>query len=287
MKFALSALTTTLALAAAGLTWAGTPPQAPAEIAAAAPAGMTLLSFKASGTQTGATAAAVYETAPDKDGVRHRQLTLFGNTNGKFAPEVTSDKLIACSTCSQYHDDQFYPDHVEVSTGHVHIDQFDSGEMPSTTTFDFVQKQGKWYVTKATRDTYEAGEGDPRREKLAIPASGLVQDMDGRWSVPTYYSALAVNDATGKFAFEHGATTLQQLQKSIAEDCQGPGCRVLVQQQDGCMSLVRDSSGKSFGAGVANHEAKTDAVAKAMSACKAGGGNACKEVRTDCSKGIL
>ena len=287
MKITLCALTAAIATATAGLGWADASPQAPAEVAGAAPAGMTLLSFKASGTQAGATGVAVYESAPDGEGVRHRQLTLLGNTSGKFTPEATSAKLIACSKCSQYHDDPFYPDHVQVSAGRVHIDQFDGGEMPSTTSLDIVQKQGKWYVAKATRVTYEAGEGDPHQEKLPLPASGLVQDMDARWSVPTYYSALAANDASGKFAFEHGATTLQQLQKSIAEDCQGPTCRVLVQQQDGCMSLVRDSSGKSFGAGVADPEAKADAVAKAMAACKTDVGTGCKEVRTDCSKGIL
>jgi hypothetical protein len=290
MKIAPCALTTVIATAIAGLAWAGTPPQAPAEIAAAVPAGMTLLSFKASGTQAGATAAAVYETAPDGDGVRHRQLTLFGNANGKFIPEVTSNKLIACSRCSQYHDDQFYPNHVEVSAGHVHIDQFDSGEMPSTTTFDFVQKQGKWYVTKATRDMYEAGGGDPHREKLPVPVSSLVQDMDGRWSVPTYFNALVVNDTTGRYSFPHGIHTMKELQDDIATSftCKSAaGCRVLLQtQQDGCMSLVRDGTGRSFGATNTDPESKVGALDKAIAACKSGGSSTCKEVETRCNKGI-
>jgi len=289
MKIALRALTTAVALAAAGLAWGGTPPQAPAEIAAAAPAGMTLLSFQASGTQAGATAAAVYETAADAEGVRHRQLTLFGNTNGKFVPEATSDKLIACSMCTQYHDDPFYPSHVEVSLGRVHIDQFDSGEMPSTTTFDFAQKQGKWYVTKATRDTYEGGYGDPHKETLPIPASGLVQDMDGRWSVPTYFNALVVNDTTGRYSFSLGLHTMKARQDDIATSftCKTAGCRVLLQtQQDGCISLVRDSSGKSFGASNTDPESKTGAIDKAMAACKASGDSTCKEVEARCNKGF-
>lgn len=289
MKTALRALTAIIATAAAGLVLAGTPPQAPAEITVAAPAGMTLLSFKASGTQAGAAAAAVYETAPADDGVRHRQLTLFGNTGGKFVPEATSDKLIACSMCTQYHDDPFYPAHVEVSVGHVHIDQFDSGEMPTTTTFDFVQKQGKWYVTKATRDTYDRGFGDPHKETLPIPASGLVQDMDGRWSVPTYFNALVVNDTTGRYSFSLGEGSTKELQNDIATSftCKAAGCRVLLQtQQDGCLSLVRDSSGKSFGAGNTDPDSKAGAIDKAMAACKSGGGATCKEVEARCSKGF-
>jgi hypothetical protein len=48
----------------------------------------------------------------------------------EFIPDFANDKLIACSKCSQFHDDQFYPDDVKVSAGHIHIDQFDAGRSP-------------------------------------------------------------------------------------------------------------------------------------------------------------
>ena len=261
-------------------------PAAPAEVTAAAPPQTVLLAYTASGSQEGATAIAVYETPPDADDIRHRVLTIFGNRNGRFVPEVTSDKLIACSKCTQFHDDPFHPKHVEVSAGHVQIDQFDSGQMPSTTSFTFQKRQGKWLVTEATRETYEAGVGKPRLEKMPIATSGLVEDMDGRWTAPAYFNALVVDDITGMFAFLHGEPTIKQLHERIARDCNASSCRVLAQQKDGCISLIRDSSGRSFGASNADPEAKLDAINNAMATCKATGGSGCAEVRTDCDKGI-
>lgn len=262
-------------------------PAAPAEVTAAAPHQTVLLAYRASGSQEGDTAVAVYETSPDADDVRHRVLTIFGNRNGTFVPEVTSDKLIACSKCTQFHNDAFAPENVKVSPGHIHLAQFDSGEMPSTTSFDFEKRQGEWYVTRATRVTYEGGDGDPIEENLPIPASGLVQHMNGQWSVPTYWNAIVVNDATGRFSFEHGEPTLQSLRNSIEKSCKGPRCRVLAQQQDGCISLVHDSDGKSFGGGSSNPKSAAAAIGKALEACKAAGSEGCREIRTDCSKGIL
>lgn len=48
-------------------------PEAPAEVTAAAPAGTMLLSFASIGDQPNADAAAVFETAPDKNDVRPHQ----------------------------------------------------------------------------------------------------------------------------------------------------------------------------------------------------------------------
>lgn len=289
MKTVLRASIAAMVAAAAWSTSAEALPQPPPEVIAAAPARTTLLAYKANSTQSGATAVAVYETAPDRDGVKHRQMTIFDNKDGKFIPESTSDKLIACSMCSQFHDDSFYADHVEVSADHVHIDQFDSGEMPSTTSLDFVQKQGQWYVTKATRVTYEAGGGEPAREELPLPASRLVQDMDGRWSVPVYFNAIVVNDTTGRYSFPHGSHTVKELQDDIATSftCKAAGCRVVLQtQQDGCMSLVRDGSGKWFAGSNTDPESKAGALDKAMAACRSGGSSTCKEVETRCNKGF-
>lgn len=139
-------------IASPAMSKAADPPAtAPAEVMAAAPQGTHLLAFKTSGDQADADAVAVFEAAPDKEGVAHRDLIIFGKKNGKFVPEVTNDKLIACSKCTQFHDDPFYPRHLEVTPGRVHIVQFDSGEKTSETTLDLVRQAGDRHVTKATR----------------------------------------------------------------------------------------------------------------------------------------
>jgi hypothetical protein len=262
-------------------------PVAPTEVTAAAPAGTTLLSFASSGEQSNADAVAVFETAPDKDDVRHRTLVMFGRKDGKFVTDFSSDKLIACSKCSQFHDDQFYPAHVKVSPVHVHIDQFDSGEAPSQTMLDFVRKNDGWHVASATRETFAAGEGEGRNEKLPLPPSGLAKDLDAKWSVPVFLNTIVINHKKGdKFSFLHGDATVDAMWKSQAGDCNKQDCTILIQQQDGCISLVRDASGRPFGAGTPDPKDEKAASTKAMTACNAAGGQACKEVRTDCSTGI-
>jgi hypothetical protein len=261
-------------------------PSAPAEIVASAPQGTHLLAFKASGDQVDADAVAVFETPPDKDGVTYRDLIIFGKKDGKFAPEVSSDKIIACSKCSQFHDDPFAFANLKVTPGHVHLDQMDGGEQPSTTTLDFVRKNAIWVVTTATRVSVEEGRYDSKTEKLPIPSSGLVKDMDGAWSVPTYFNALAVESKTNRFMFIHGGGSREELQSRVQSECKGGDCKVLVEQQDGCISLVRDGTGRSFGAGTLDAKQKDQAIAAATAACSAAGGNQCKAVRTDCSTGV-
>jgi hypothetical protein len=267
----------------------------PPEIVAAAPDGTRLIFFKSSGDQADGTAAAVYETPPDSNDVRHRTLIIFGRKGGGFTPEVTNDKVIACSKCSQFHDDPFNPkyaeNYVDVAPDHIYMEQADGGERPSTTTLDFSRKKDRWYVAKAVREVIEAGRYESSTERLPLPASRLVQDMDARWSVPVYLNAIVVNDVTGRFAFIRGARSKESLENSIATDCKGSDCRVLVRQGDGCMSLVRDGSGRSFGVSVPNPNARTAeravAASKALAECESSGGTACKEIRTDCAKGAL
>lgn len=258
------------------------------EVIAAAPQGTRLISFRSSGPQSDADAIAVYETAPDQEGVRHRDLVVFRRKSGKFIPEIRSGKIIACSKCSQFHDDPFDDGNVGVTPGRIHIEQMDGGEKPSTTILDFVRKADAWRVTEATRITVEEGRGEQVTEKLPLPASGLMQDMDARWSVPTFFNAVVVNDKTHKFAFLHGSRTPAELEKSIAMSCRdGSDCRVLVRQQDGCMSLVRDEKLRAFAVGIQGSKDKQNAVALALAKCRVEGNGKCEEVRTDCSTGVL
>lgn len=289
-------MTRTFRLALAALVMATAPafaspppkaiPTAPPEVTASGPAGTTLLSFASSGEQPNADAVAVFETAPDKDDVRHRTLVMFGRKDGKFVPDFSSDKLIACSKCSQFHDDPFDGDYVKVSPGHVHIEQMDSGEKSSTTVLDLVRQSGKWHVANAVRSSVVAGRGPEKTEKLALPASGLAADMDAKWTVPVFLNTLVVNHKSGKFMFMHGNPTPDSVWEKLQGDCNKQDCTVLVQQQDGCISLVRDSTARSFGGAGADSRDEKQAVIRAMTACNAGGGQACKEIRTDCSKGI-
>lgn len=265
----------------------GAPTQAPAEIAVAASAGTQLLAFKSSGAQADADAVAVYETAPDAQGARHRDLVVFRKQSGKFVPEARNDKIIACSKCSQFHDDPFDPDLITLSPGFLVIEQMDSGEQPSATTLTFAREGGAWRVKEAKRVTFAGGRGLATAEVLPMPPSGALKDMDGRWELPTFFNAIVVNDKARTFSFLHGDRTAAELDTHIAATCKdGPDCRVLVRQQDGCMSLVRDDKFRSFAAGVADRKGKQKAKSQAMAACQAGGGT-CEEVRTDCSAGAL
>jgi hypothetical protein len=266
-----------------------TPPVVPAEVASTAPAGTTLLWFGSSGNQPDADAMAVFETGPDKDDVRHRTLIVFGKKDGKFEPDFSSDKIIACSKCTQFHDDPFDGDaYVKVKPGRLHIEQADSGQKPSSTVLEFVRKSGAWHVASATRETVVAGDEKDTTEKLPLPASGLARDMDVKWSVPVFLNTILINHKKGdKFSFLHGDATVDAMWKSEEGDCNRQDCTILVQQQDGCISLVRDALARPFGAGTPDPKDEKAAVTKAMAACNAAGGQACKEVRTDCSKGIL
>lgn len=262
------------------------PPAAPAEVIAAAPQGTHLLAFKTSGDQADADAVAVFETAPDKDGVAHRDLIIFGKRNGKFVPEVTNDKLIACSKCTQFHDDAFDIDDVKVSPGEVHIVQMDGGEKPTTTIIDLVRQSGVWHVRSASRHLVDMGRFEERTVLLSSPKSGLAADMDAQWSVPVYLNTLMVNKSSGKFWFLHDGESPEAVWKSMDGRCGKQDCTILVQQQDGCISLVRDESSRSFSGASADHKNKKQAVFRAMNACNTAGATNCKEVETQCRRGI-
>lgn len=260
---------------------------APAEVIAAAPANMTLLSFASSGDQTNADALAVFETAPDATGIRYRTLVMFGKKDGKFVQDFFSNKLIACSKCSQFHDDPFYPGGIKISAGHVHIDQSDAGEKPSETELDFVRKQDGWHVLNASRRTVVAGYGAESTKKLPLPPSGLAKDMSVTWNVPVFLNSILFNRRNGKFMFMHQNKTPDSVWEAAKGDCNKEDCDILVQQQDGCISLVRDEKGRPFAAGTPNPKDKKAALAKATDACTAAGGTKCEEANTDCSTGIF
>ena len=268
------------------LTFAASNATAPAEVNSATPKGSRLIAFVSSGDQPDADAVAIFEGNADKAGSRYRTLIAFGKKNGVFQQDFTSDKLIACSLCSQFHDDPFRPRHVKVTQGHIHIDQFDSGEKPSSTIIDLNRQNGVWHVTSATRNTVVAGREDERKEDLRLPPSGLAKDMDARWSIPVFLNTIVVNKNTGKFSFIHRSPNEQAVWESLKGECMKDDCTVLVQQGDGCISLVKDAAGRSYGGSVSDTDDEKGAAARAIAACQSGGGNACKEVRTDCSKGI-
>lgn len=262
------------------------PPSAPPEVMAAAPKDATLLFFKTSGNQANADAAAVFETAPDKDGVRWRTLSLFGKKDGKFVPDFSSDKLIACSKCSQFHDDPFYPDAFKVNLGNIHIDQVDGGEKPSSTSLGFSRKSGIWKVTEATQRMVDAGRYNDRTQKLPLPSSGLAKDMDAKWILPWYLNTILINNKDNTFSFLHGDLSNDAVWKR-AKECNLHDCTILIQKRDGCLSLVRDSKGKSYAGSTDNPKAEDEAKSSAMNACATAGGVKCENVRTDCSKGIF
>jgi Domain of unknown function (DUF4189) len=262
------------------------PPSAPAEVVAAAPQGTRLLAFKSSGDQVDADAVAVFETPPDKDGVAHRNLIIFGKKDGEFVPELTSDKLIACSKCSQFHDDPFMAEGLDVKQGHVHIDQEDGGEKPTTTIIVLTRQSGEWHVTSATRHIVEMGRYAERTVVLSSPKSDLAKDLDAQWVIPVYLNTLIVNQKTGKSWFLNGDESQEAVWKHMEGRCDKQACKILVQQQDGCISLVRDESSRPFGGASSDHKDKKQAVSQAMNACNAAGGKACKEVDTQCRRGI-
>ncbi|MGN6480442.1 DUF4189 domain-containing protein [Luteibacter sp.] len=265
----------------------GRPPtvSAPPEVVAAAPAGTTIVAFASSGGQPEADAAGVFESAPDND-VRYRTLVVFGKREGTFVPEFANEKIIGCSKCTQFHDDPFWPKHLEVIAGHILIDQFDSGQKPSTTTIELVRKDGAWRVSTAERQTVEGGDGATALKKLPLPASGLAKDFDGEWGIPVVLNTLMINHKNGKFMLYHGGSSSEQVWQTLRADCNKLDCTILVQQQDGCISLVKDADGRFFGAGAPDPRDKKAAIGKAMDACNGSGGKQCEAIRTDCNRGI-
>lgn len=279
----------TALLAVSVSAFAATPPSspsAPPEVIAAAPAGTTIVAFATSGGQPNADAAAVFESTPDKDDVRHRTLVVFGKSDGKFISQFSNDKVIGCSKCTQFHDDPFWPDNVKVAPTHITIDQGDGGETPSTTSISLVRSGGIWKVERATRQVVNGGRGDSRAEAISLPSSGLAKDLDAKWAVPVFYNTIIVNKTTGRFIFRHATPTPGGVWEEVKGRCNKQECSIVVQQQDGCISLVQDASARSFGAGTPDDRNENAASAKAMAACEAAGGQQCRVVRTDCTNGI-
>lgn len=266
---------------------AASPTSAPQEVMASAPKGTTLLFYTDSGNQPHADAAAVFETAPDKDGVRWRTLTIFGKKDGVFVEDVRTDKLMACSKCSQFHDDPFDPENFKVGRGHIRIDQMDGGEKPTTTTLELTRQSGAWHVIKATRRTVDVGRYNDRTRALPIPASDLVKDMDAKWDVPWYLNTLLLNHKNNAFIFLHGDLSTEAMWQTQKGRCDQQDCVILVQQRDGCISLVRDSKGKSYPGSTSNPKKEDESISDAMKACTSDGGVECEEIRTDCSRGIF
>jgi hypothetical protein len=287
MKALLRLVTLSLALLFPILVPATVLPSAPAEVLAATPGGTTLLAFSSSGDQPTANAAAVFQTGPDKDGVRHRTLVVFEKKDGKFVPAFSNDRLIACSMCSQQHDDAFLTSGLKATSGHVHIEQVDIGKYEVETNIELDRRAGAWHVGSATRKTYIMEEDRMiAMQKLPLPASGLAKDMDAKWTVPVFLNTILINNKkNGRFSFLHGDTSMAEMWKNEEGHCDPQDCTVLVQQQDGCISLVRDESSRPFGSGSPDPDDEKLAIAKAINICKATGGKACKEVRTDCYRG--
>jgi len=259
---------------------------APPEVVASAPAGTTIVAFATSGGQPDADAVAVFESAPDKDDVRYRTLVVFGKREGAFVPELANEKIIGCSKCTQFHDDPFWPDNVNVSPHHITIYQGDGGETPSTTSVRLAFRDDAWKIESATREVVRGGRGEAKAEDIALPASRLAKDLDAGWAVPVVYNTIVVNNTTGRFIFRHQTPTPDGVWDEVKGRCNKQECSILVQQQDGCISLVQDSSARSFGGGTPDVGNERAASAKAMAACEAAGGQQCKVIRTDCARGM-
>lgn len=69
-----------------------------------------------------------------------------------------------------------------------------------------------------------------------------------------------------KFSFVHASATVDAMWKSQAGDCNPKDCTILVQEQDGCISLVRDASSHSFGAATPDPKDGDAATTQAMRA---------------------
>lgn len=142
-------------------------------------------------------------------------------------------------------------------------------------------------MTEATRFTIFMGRYESKTQKLSLPPSGLLKDMDARWSVPMYLNTLVVNQKKHTFMFLHGDLSQASVQGHMKDECHANECAIVVQQHDGCISLVHDASKRWFSGSTTNPKAGDEAISHAVDACRASGGKSCEPVRTDCSIGIL
>lgn len=259
---------------------------APPEVSSAAPAGTHLAFYKASAVD----AVAVYETASDASGSRKRDFIVFRKKDGVFQPVVRNDKIIACSTCTPERDDPFLGGrHIDVSPGHIHVEQIYGDAHPSSATYDFTYDtaSGQWKVNSASR-TDGTAEGKDATKKLPLPASGLLKDFDGRWSTTSYWNALVVNDTKHSFQFLLSSPSEEALAATIKKSCDEKGnCRVIARVQDGCLALARDAGGQFFAAATPGTGSEDKASQEAMATCKSKGKGECEAVRTSCSAGAI
>lgn len=284
------ALVTIAALALPATLMAATPPpSAPAEVAALAPAGTKLVAFKSSGDTDGADAVAVFENE-SAGAARQRDMLILHKQAGRFQLVDRNDNVIACSTCGQLRDDPFDPNLLKVTPGHISLIQAHGGETPSESNYAFAYDaaSSKWRVVSAKRkDVADQGDGAVTNGSDPLPSSGLFKDFDGRWKATSLWNGYVVNDSTHRFSQVVNKPTEAALDKAIAEACSdGAACHVLLKQENGCMSLVKDSAQAFYAAGTAGKHSKSQALGKATAACEAKGHGGCEEQTSYCAIGF-
>jgi hypothetical protein len=286
----LKAMTYVAAILLPAIAIAEAPPSAPAEVATLAPAGTKLIFFKASGTTEGSDAVAVFE-ASTASGPAQRDLLVLRKKDGVFRLADRNDKLIACSTCGQFMDDPFLNDgDVSVTPGHIRISQMDSGENQSGVNYQFAYDPATstWKVTGGERVVAaDMGHDPAKTQKAALPASGLLKDVDAHWAPVSYWNGVVVNDKDHSFFSSVSVKSEQALDAELKKECtDASSCHVVIKQQNGCYALVKDENQAFFTATVAKKRSADEASAKALAECKAHGKGKCEIQRNDCSTGF-
>lgn len=267
----------------------------PSEVQALVPTGMKLLFFKADeGRAEGSDAIAILESmrkpADAHTSTGPRTLIMLRKSNGIYREVARNNKIIGCSTCGEDADDPFLPQGVELTPGHLVIDQ-EHGSAPSTAVYTFVRdpKTQEWLVTHAVNthvgQSPVGGDFIKTPTPLVLPNPPLLVNFDPAWREAQFWGAIIVSEKAGGFMFMGNLPDQQSLDKSISAVCRQKGlCKVLVKQNFGCMALAKDAKGRFFaGASLTSDNADTHSREHALNECKSLGGNACQIVRSDCS----
>ncbi|SFS18912.1 protein of unknown function [Dyella sp. OK004] len=268
----------------------------PAELKAFVPPDTKVIFYKATGTTDGSDAVVVLERQkqiPSEADITsgQRPLLMFRRVNGVFKEVDRNNNIIACSTCGDFLDDPFGDHLVDLTPGHMKIEQIHGGHHPSSADYTFVYDRAaqQWRVVSASRTRFgDAGEGAKKVEKLQLPSDTLLTDFDPQWHRPEYWNALVVNDKTHAFSSIVDKPDEQSLDEDIHGDCQSEGiCHVLVKQKYGCMALVKSGSGQFFTATSTLEERGGGAAVsrKALDQCTGQGKSPCEVLRNDCSTG--
>lgn len=267
----------------------------PPEVQALVPSGMKLLFFTTNqGGAEGSDAVAILEStrmpANAHISTGPRPLIVLRKSEGVYREVARNDKIIGCSTCGEDADDPFLPQGIQLTPGHLVIDQ-EHGPGPSTAVYDFVRdsKTQQWIVTKAVNTHVEQSPVGTNLIQtptaLVLPKPPLLVNFDPGWHETQLWAAIAVNGKTGRFAFLGEFPDQHSLDNNIKDECQQRGvCTVLVKQDFGCMALAKDAKGRFFAgsslvAGVGEQESKENALKE----CRSHDGGACEIVRRDCS----